>query len=78
MSEEAATAERAAIAIQVGRIDAKLDALKENVDEVKSHTTLINGRLRKVERDQAFLKGGVAALTVLIPFALFVAQTYIH
>jgi hypothetical protein len=50
------------LAISVARLEgkAKLDAILEQ-------TTMTNGRLRKVESWQAWIKGGLAALSLAVP-----------
>ena len=45
---------------------------KESLDRIETQTILHNGRLKKVETQQAFIQGGLAVVTLLlVPIILF-------
>lgn len=77
--------EQTVIAVQVGKIEQKLDdqatalsaihlSLKEDIQRVEEQTTKTNGRVSTLEKGQAMVKGAVAVLTLATPFLLFVLQ----
>lgn len=77
--------EQAVIAVQVGKIEQKLDdqgskmdaiyqSLKDDIADVKVQTTKTNGRVGSLEKGQAMVKGALAVLTLATPFLLFVLQ----
>jgi hypothetical protein len=77
------------IAVQTGKLEAKLDSnsekldaihrsLKEDIGKVEEQTRLTNGRVTTLEKRQAELRGIGIALVALSPFALFFFQWLTH
>ena len=74
-----------ALAVQVGKIEQKLDnsdskldavhaSLKEDIGKVEQQTRAHNGRMTGLEKRQSELKGIGVALLALSPFVLFALQ----
>jgi hypothetical protein len=51
----------------LGRLDERTKNLDAKLDAILEQTTMTNGRLRKVESWQAWIKGGLAALSLAVP-----------
>ncbi len=77
------------LAIQMGRIEEKLDggdrkldaihaSLKEDIGKVEAQTRAHNGRMTSLEKRYAELKGVGLAFLALSPFVLFALQRLIH
>lgn len=76
--EVAAEARAIALAVQVGKLDQKLDDLSQEIGELAIQVQKINGRVQGLERAQSSLRGGLAVVTLLLPLAFFLIQSQLH
>jgi hypothetical protein len=51
----------------LGRLDERTRNLDAKLDAILEQTTATNGRLRTVEAWQAWIKGGLAVLSLAVP-----------